>query len=78
MKEFNHINYYKTYVYPRRKSLKEGALPTFNLPRPSVNATKNHSTSDIKKERNIHFYKHSYHNHSQQMFINPFMNLNNV
>ena len=28
MKEFNHINYYKTYVYPRRKSLKEGALPT--------------------------------------------------
>ena len=35
------------YVYPSRKSLKEGALPTLNLPRPSANATNNRSTSAI-------------------------------
>ena len=87
MKELNHINYLfvkknftadQIYVYLSCKSLKEGALPTFSLPRPSANATNNRSTMLLKKEKNIHFYKHSYHSHNHQMFINPLMNLSYV
>ena len=38
------------YVYPTRKTLKEGALPTLNFPRPSANAVvNNRSTSAIEK-----------------------------
>ena len=32
----------------------------------------------LKKEMNIHFYKHSYHSHNHQMFVNPLMNLSYV
>ena len=38
------------YIYPSPKSLKEGALPTLNLPRPTANAsTSARSTSAIQK-----------------------------
>ena len=43
------------YVYPSRKSLKEGALPTLNLPRPSASATNNRSTSTIEKREEYSF-----------------------
>ena len=43
------------YVYPSRKSLKEGALPTLNLPRPSANAINNRSTSAIEKREEYSF-----------------------
>ena len=33
-----HYTVDQIYVYPSRKSLKKGALPTLNLPRPSANA----------------------------------------
>ena len=42
-----HFTADQIYVYPSRKSLKEGALPTLNLPRPSASATNNRSTSAI-------------------------------
>ena len=32
----------------------------------------------LKKEMNIHFYKHSYHSYNHQMFVNPLMNLSYV
>ena len=44
------------HVYPSRKSLKEGALPTLNLPRPKVNATNNRSTTAIEKKRRIFIF----------------------
>ena len=43
------------YVYPSCKSLKEGALPTLNIPRQSANATNNRSTSAIKKRKEYSF-----------------------
>ena len=43
------------YVYPSRKLLKEGALPTLNLLRPSANATNNRSTSAIEKREEYSF-----------------------
>ena len=42
-------------LYPSRKSLKEGALPTLNLPRPRANATNNRSTSAIEKREEYSF-----------------------
>ena len=50
-----HFTADQIYVYPSRKSLKEGALPTLNLPRPSANATGNRSTSAIKKREEYSF-----------------------
>ena len=44
-----HFTADQIYVYPSCKSLKEGALPTLNLPRPSANATNSRSTSAIEK-----------------------------
>ena len=44
-----HFTADQIYVYPSRKSLKEGVLPTLNLPRPSANATNNLSTSAFEK-----------------------------
>ena len=44
-----HFTSDQIYIYPSRNSLKEGELPTLNLPRPSVNATNNCSTSAIEK-----------------------------
>ena len=60
------------YVYSSRKSLKEGALPTLNLPRPSVNAnaTNNRSKRAIEKREeqmrkskcpNFHHQRHAFH-----------------
>ena len=43
------------YVYPSHKSLKEGTLPTLNLPRPSANATNNRSTSAIESREEYSF-----------------------
>ena len=42
-------------VYPSRKSLKEGALLTLNLPRPSANLTNNRSISAIEKREEYSF-----------------------
>ena len=42
-------------VYPSRKSLKEGALPTLNLPCPSGNATNSRSTSAIEGREEYSF-----------------------
>ena len=46
-----HFNVDQIYVYSSRKSLKEGALPTLNLLRPSAdaNATNNRSKRAIEK-----------------------------
>ena len=56
MKELNHtITADQIYVYPSRKSLKEGALSTLNFPRPSANATNNCSTSAIEKREKYSF-----------------------
>ena len=44
-----HFTSDQIFVYPSRKSLKEGALPALNIPRPSANATNNGSTSAIEK-----------------------------
>ena len=44
-----HFTTDQTYVYPSRKSLKEGALQTLNLSRSSASATNNCSTSAIEK-----------------------------
>ena len=46
-----HFTVDQIYVYLSRKSLKEGALPTLNLPRPSANAnaTNNRSKRAIEK-----------------------------
>ena len=46
-----HFTVDQIYVYSSRKSLKEGALPTLNLPRPSTNAnaTNNQSKRAIEK-----------------------------
>ena len=52
-----HFTADQIYVYPSCKSLKEGALPTLNLPRPSVNATNNRSTSAIEKKEEYSFLK---------------------
>ena len=43
------------YVYPSRKSLKEGALPTLNLPWPSGNATNSRSASAIEEREEYSF-----------------------
>ena len=50
-----HFTADKIQVYPSRKSLKEGALPTLNLPRPSASATNNRSTSTIEKREEYSF-----------------------
>ena len=50
-----HFTADQIYAYPSRKSLKEGALPTLNLPRPSANATNNRSTSAIQKREEHSF-----------------------
>ena len=50
-----HFTADQIYVYPSRKSLKEGALPTLSLPRPSANATNNCSTSTIEKREEYSF-----------------------
>ena len=50
-----HFTADQIYVYPSRKSLKEGTLPTLSLPRPSVNATNNHSTRAIEKREEYSF-----------------------
>ena len=46
-----HFTADQIYIYSSRKSLKEGALPTLNLPRPSANAnaTNNRSKRAIEK-----------------------------
>ena len=45
---WKHFNADQIHVIPSRKSLKKGALPTLNLPWPSVNATSNRYTSAIE------------------------------
>ena len=50
-----HFTADQIYVYPSRISLKEGALPTLNLPRPSANVTNNRSTSAIEKREEYSF-----------------------
>ena len=52
-----HFTSDQIYIYPSRNSLKEGELPTLNLPRPSVNATNNRSTSAIEKKEEYSFLK---------------------
>ena len=44
-----HFTADKIYVYPSRKSLKGGLLPTLNFPWPKANATNNRSTRAIGK-----------------------------
>ena len=50
-----HFTADQVYVYTSRKSLKEAALPTLNLPLPSANATNSRSTSAIEKREEYSF-----------------------
>ena len=46
-----HFTVDQIYVYSSRESLKEGALPTLNLPRPSASASATNNRSKIAIEK---------------------------
>ena len=64
-----HFTVDQIYVYSSRKLLKEGALPTLNLPHPSANAnaTNNRSKIAIKSVKSKCPYKSKCPNFHHQM-----------
>ena len=50
-----HFTVDQIYVYSSRESLKEGALPTLNLPRPCASASATNNRSKIAIEKREEF-----------------------
>ena len=51
------------YIHPKRKLLKEGTLPTLNLPRESVAVKQNLALqTQLKNAENTNFFKTKWHN----------------
>ena len=78
-----HFTFDRIYVYSSRKLLKEGALPTLNLPHRSANAnaTNNRSKIAIQKREgempsqekcpNFHLQLHTFHLKIQATYSKP-------
>ena len=72
-----HFTADQIYVYASRKSLKEGALPTLNLPHPSTNAnaTNNRSKGAIEKREEYALSFEEFKQRIKNLTLNKFLNI---